>query len=72
MEGITFKRELKKRHPQFGVLPCDLCPSQLPKRGDVVGRIMKRRLEEMHEKDANIRQVELRPIIGELARITHT
>ena len=67
MDGINFKKELKKPHPQFGVLPCDLCPSQLPKRGDVIGRIMKRRLEQMHEKDLNIRQVELNPIIREVA-----
>lgn len=67
MDGVTFKKELKKSHPQFGVFPCDLCPSQLPKRGDVIGCVMKRRLEFMHQKDANVRQVELKSIIREVA-----
>ena len=66
--GINFKKELKKQHPQFDVLHCHLCPSQLPKSGDVIGRIMKRRLEQIDEKDANVRQVDLKPIIMEVSK----
>ena len=40
----------------------------LPKRGDEIGCIMKRRLEQMHEKDANVRQVELKAIIRLVAK----
>ena len=67
-EGIGFKNELKKQHPQFDVLPCDICPSQLRKRGDVIWRTTKRRLDHLHAKDGNVRRVELKPIIREMAK----
>ena len=67
MDEVKLKMELMKPHPQFGVFPCDLCPSRLPKQGEVIGRIMKRRLELMHQKNADVRLVELRPIIKEVA-----
>ena len=53
--SMSIKKELKKQHPQFDVLHCHLCPSQVPKRGDVIRRIYltKRRLEQIDEKDAN-------------------
>ena len=58
-----FQEGIEKAASQIDVLHCHLCPSQLPKRGDVIGRIMKRRFEQIDEKDANVRQVELKPII---------
>ena len=61
------KNKMMKLYPQFGVFPCNLCPSQLRKRGEVIGRVRKRRLELMHQKDANVRQVELNPIIKGVA-----
>ena len=67
MDGVKLKKELMKPHPQFGVYPCDLSPTQLPKCGEVIGRVMKRRLEVIHQKDVNVRQVELKPIIKEVA-----
>ena len=54
-------------HPQFVVFPCDLCPYQLPRRGEVIGRIMKRRLECMHQQDAIVSKVKLNPVIREVA-----
>ena len=41
--------------------------SQLPNRGELISRVMKRTLELMHQKDANVRQVELTSIIREVA-----
>ena len=67
MEILKMKEELKKPHPHYGVFPCDICPPQLSKRGEVIERVMKRKLELRHQKEANVRQVKLEPIIKVVA-----
>ena len=67
MDGVKFKRALKEPHPQFGVLPCDLPPTQLPTRGEVIGRIMKRRLEYIHEMNISANRLGIKPIIRDVA-----
>ena len=65
MHGIKYRKMLDKPHRQFGVVPCDLPSSELPTRGQVVGRIMKLRVEKMAVRGTDEKPV--KPIISQVA-----
>ena len=55
---------MKEPHPQLGVMPCDLPRNQLPTCAQVVGRIMKMRLEEMEKRGVEERQISTKKLIS--------
>ena len=58
---------LDEPHRQFGVVPCDLPSSELPTRDQVVGRIMKLRVEKMAVRGTDEKHVPVKPIISQVA-----
>ena len=67
MHGIEYRKMLDEPHRQFGVVPCDLPSSELPTRGQVVGRIMKLRVEKMAVRGTDEKHVPVKPIISQVA-----
>ena len=67
MRGIKYRKMLDKPHRQFGVVPCDLPSSELRTRGQVVGRIMKLRVEKMAVRGTDEKHVPVKPIISQVA-----
>ena len=67
MEGTSFRNKMKQPHPQFAVKPCDLFPMQLPTREQVVGRIMRLRLEEMERRDVAVDMVSVKSCVSQVA-----
>ena len=57
MDGRLFRKKTGDPHPQLGIKPCRLPGSQLPTCGDVIGRVMMLRLEEMEEKSLDVNNV---------------
>ena len=67
MYGIKYRKMLDEPHRQFVVVPCDLLSSELPTRGQVVGRIMKLRVEKMAVRGTDEKHVPVEPIISQVA-----
>ena len=67
MHGIKYRKMLDEPHRQFAVVPCDLPSSELPTRGQVVGRIMKLRVEKMAVRGTDEKHVPVEPIISQVA-----
>ena len=64
MDGVAFRKKMKQPHAQLGVTPCDLPRNQLPTCAQVVGRIMKMRLEEMETRGFEERQISTKKLIS--------
>ena len=67
MHGIKYRKVLDEPHRQFGVVPCDLTSSELPTRGQVVGRIRKLRVEKMAVRGTDEKHVPVKPMISQVA-----
>ena len=67
MEEVELRRQLKRPHPQLGIYPCDLPHNQLPTIQQVLGRIMKIRLDEMHDRKVGENMVSIKACIHKVA-----
>ena len=67
MHEAEFRRMLKLPDTQLEITPCDLPPNVLPRVGEVLGRILKVRLEEMKERGTTEKCVSVKSRIATVA-----
>ena len=67
MDEVEYRRRLKKPHRQLEIMPCDLPHNQLPTTGQVLGKVMKIRLEEMRDKNVEEKMISIKKCIRDVA-----
>ena len=68
MDGGSLRKKLKAPHKQFGAQACDLPQNQLPTNGQVIGKILKLRQEEMKARNVTENLVSVHTCISSVVR----
>ena len=67
MEGLEFRKKMKKPHSQFGIAPRRLPGSQLPTSSDIIGRLTMLRVELMENRSKDLHHL---PMTECMRRVT--
>ena len=68
MEEAKHRRQLQQPDPILQIRACDLPNGLLPTFGYVIGRVLKVRMEEMHERKVTENSVSIKSCIATVAK----